>query len=136
MQEANIQPLVAEVQAAWNTHDMQRFARCWAQDADFVNVAGMWWRGRGEIEERHAASHATRFRQSRIALELAEVREIAPGVGVAHLRWTLEGHEASGPRRTTEPRHGVWTWVLREREGRIEIAASHNTDSLSPPRAP
>ena len=132
MQEADIRALVTEVEAAWNTHDMRRFATCFAEDADFVNVNGVWWRGRQEIEERHAASHATRFRQSQMALQLAGSRQIAPGVAVAHVRWTLDGHESSGPRRTTDTRRGIWTWTLRARDGHVEIAASHNTDTLSP----
>ena len=68
MQEAAIRALVTEVEAAWNTHDMRRFAGCFAEDADFVNVNGQWWQGRPEIEERHVTSHATRFRQSRSQL--------------------------------------------------------------------
>lgn len=132
MSEPDIRAVVTEIEAAWNTHDMRRFAACFAADADFVNVGGMWWRGREEIEEQHAVLHAGRFRPSRIALQLAEVREIAPGVAVAHLRWTLTGHEASGPRRTTDTRQGVWTWTLLSHDGHVEIAAAHNTDSLHP----
>jgi len=37
--------LVGEVEQAWNTHDMARFAACFAEDADFVNVRGWWWEG-------------------------------------------------------------------------------------------
>lgn len=132
MEHADIQAVVAEVEAAWNLHDMHRFAACFAEDADFVNVRGAWWRGRAEIEERHAASHASRFRQSRMALQLAETREIGPGVAVAHIRWTMDGHEASGPRQTTDTRRGISTWTLRERGGSVEIAAAHNTDTLDP----
>lgn len=133
MQGAEVQTLVAEVEAAWNAHDMRRFAACFAEDADFVNVRGVWWRGRKEIEERHAASHANRFRQSRIRLQLAESREIDPGVSVAHVRWTLDGHAASGPLCTTDHRRGIWTWTVRARDGQIEIAAAHNGDDLGPP---
>ena len=47
MDERAIAALVGEVEQAWNTHDMSRFAACFAEDADFVNVRGWWWRGRG-----------------------------------------------------------------------------------------
>ena len=39
--------LVSEVEQAWNAHDISRFAACFAEDADFVNVRGWWWRGVG-----------------------------------------------------------------------------------------
>lgn len=134
MHEAAIRDLVAEVQAAWNAHDMVRFAANFADDADFVNVRGMWWRGRAEIEERHTASHASRFRDSRMANRLEEAREIAPGVWVAHVSWTMEGHLRSGPRDTAEVRHGISTWVLQRRGTKLVIAAAHNTDELGPAR--
>jgi uncharacterized protein (TIGR02246 family) len=124
--------LVADVEAAWNSHDMSRFSACFAADADFVNVAGAWWRGRGEIEEKHAASHATRFRDSTMQLELAAFKEIGPGVGVMHVRWQLDGHDASGPMRTTATRRGIWSWTVREHGSKLEIVSSHNTDLLAP----
>jgi hypothetical protein len=36
--ETQVSALAAEVEAAWNVHDMARFAACFAADADFVNV--------------------------------------------------------------------------------------------------
>jgi uncharacterized protein (TIGR02246 family) len=53
--------VVAELTAAWNENDMHRFAARFAEDEEFVNVAGMWWRGRAELEERHTAAHAGRL---------------------------------------------------------------------------
>jgi uncharacterized protein (TIGR02246 family) len=44
MTEADALGLVAEVESAWNAHDMERFASLFADDADFVNVRGWWWR--------------------------------------------------------------------------------------------
>jgi hypothetical protein len=46
--QSNAEALVQEMQAAWNTHDMKRFAACFAEDADFVNVAGAWVKGRDD----------------------------------------------------------------------------------------
>lgn len=63
--ETSVQGLVREAEAAWNTHDIKRFAACFAEDADFVNVAGAWVRGRDEIGAKHAASHADRLRTAR-----------------------------------------------------------------------
>jgi uncharacterized protein (TIGR02246 family) len=124
--------LVDEIEAAWNSHDISRFAACFAADADFVNVAGAWWHGREEIEERHAASHAGRFKNSTMSLELAAFKEVGPEIGVMHVRWQLDGHGESGPRRTTETRRGIWSWTVSRHDGELEIVSSHNTDVLSP----
>jgi uncharacterized protein (TIGR02246 family) len=138
VKQEDVAALVDEIEAAWNSHDMGRFAACFATDADFVNVAGAWWRGREEIEERHAASHAERFKNSTMRLELASFKEVGSDIGVLHVRWQLDGHGQSGPRRTTETRRGIWSWTVRRRDAKLEIVSAHNTDvlTLSPTSAP
>jgi uncharacterized protein (TIGR02246 family) len=123
--------LVREIETAWNSHDMSRFAAAFAPDADFVNVVGDWWRGRDEIEGKHAARHADTFKNSTMQMQLASFKEIGPAIGVAHVTWRLEGHAESGPRRTTDTRNGIWTWTVRQRGDKLEIVSSHNTDVLA-----
>ncbi len=133
MGEAEAVALVAEIEAAWNAHDMKRFAACFGEDADFVNVVGAWWRGRDEIEEMHAASHAAMFKDSTMRVQLGAFKEVGPGLGVMHVSWQLDGHGESGPGRTTEPRRGIWSWTVRERGPGLEIVSSHNTEILARP---
>lgn len=132
MNQGDVTALVDEIEAAWNSHDMSRFAACFTADADFINVAGAWWRGREEIEERHAARHTDMFKNSTMRLELAAFKEVGPEIGVMHVRWQLDGHGESGPRQTTETRHGIWSWTVRRHDGTLEIVSSHNTDVLNP----
>jgi uncharacterized protein (TIGR02246 family) len=80
--ESALAELVADVEDAWNAHDMGRFAARFAEDADF-NVRGWWWRGRDEIERRHALLHETMFGESSMSLELASTREVCRGVVLA-----------------------------------------------------
>jgi uncharacterized protein (TIGR02246 family) len=131
--ESKVEALVQEVQTAWNTHDMKRFAACFSEDADFVNVAGTWMRGRDDIEAKHTASHADRFKDSTMQMELAAFKQVGSSVGVTHVTWQLEGHGESGPRRTTETRRGILSWTIRNCGGRLEIVSSHNTDILARP---
>jgi uncharacterized protein (TIGR02246 family) len=112
---------------------MARFAALWAEDGDFVNVRGWWWRGRSEIEENHAAVHETLFETSTLRLQLAAFKPVSSEVAVLHVERRLEGHDASGPEVTTEPRRGIWSLVVREHNGQIEIVSSHNTDTLDAP---
>ena len=130
MDEEKVAGLVGEVEQAWNKHDMARFAGCFAEDADFVNVRGWWWKGRAEIERNHALSHETMFRDSTIRLELASAKELGAIIVIAHVRWQMVGHEHSGPEQTSQPRAGIWTWVVRDRGETLEIVASHNTDTM------
>lgn len=96
-QQKALAALVAAVEDAWNTHDMSTFAARFAEDADFINVRGWWWRGRDEIERRHALLHETMFGDSSMNLELASTRKVCPGVVLAHVRWRRSGMSSVDP---------------------------------------
>ena len=111
---------------------MAAFAGLFSADADFVNVAGWWWRGRDEIEAMHARLHETIFAVSSMDMWLAGSRQITEDIYVVHVRWRMVGHGAGGARAESESREGIWTWVVRSGE-RLEIIASHNSDTLAVP---
>jgi uncharacterized protein (TIGR02246 family) len=60
----SVEDLAAAFVAAWNRHDMQSLAALFTEDAHFVNVMGMWWKSRAEIEAAHAATHASIFKNA------------------------------------------------------------------------
>jgi ketosteroid isomerase-like protein len=107
---------------AWNRHDMQAFGALFAIDADFVNVTGQLWRGRKEIQRRHAFLHGAIpredvpearpdahgiFRSSTYHFDRIDVRLLRPDLAIAHGAWTMQGDA-----RTAEPRRGMMTFTL------------------------
>jgi len=137
---ADVQRAVAGFALAWNNHDMVAFGKLFATDADFVNVAGLWWRGRREIQMQHAWSHgaipkdtqgfdaAARayygiFKNSRLQFDTVEVRFLGKDVAVAHVSWKLLGDA-----RTPNPRVGLLTIVVTRQGGDWLIAAAQNTE--------
>jgi len=134
VKQEDVAALVDEIEAAWNSHDMGRFAACFATDADFVNVAGAWWRGREEIEERHAASHAERFKNSTMRLELASFKEVGSDIGVLHVRWQLDGSrpERSETNDRDAPGDLVVDGAQARRQARNRLCPQHRrTDSVA-----
>jgi uncharacterized protein (TIGR02246 family) len=106
----------------WNQHDMTAMATLFAEDADFVNVVGMYWKGRDQIRQEHAIRSVT-------------VRFVNPDVALAHIKWALEGDR--DPDGTSRPRReGVMSWVVTKREGEWQIASSHNTNARQPAAPP
>jgi uncharacterized protein (TIGR02246 family) len=111
----------------WNRHDMEKFAELFAADAEFVNVVGLWWKGRAEIRQAHEYSHATMFRNSRLTILETSVRFPSPQFAIARSRWRLEGHE--GPEgQALPPRTGLLVNVLVSTGGAWTIIDSQNTD--------
>ena len=122
--EQAILELVETVIAGWNSHDMKVFASPFAEDADFVNVAGQWLRGRQEIADRQDE----RFRSSRLRADRISIRFVRPDVAVVHFRWETAGDR--GPDGWgVAVRHGITTFLASEDQGRWRFDAAQNTDS-------
>lgn len=136
----DVRKTVAGFPAAWNSHDMAAFGKLFTVDADFVNVAGVWWRGRTEIQRQHvwahgaipidtqgfdaaARAHYGIFKDSRLQFKSIDVRFLRKDVAVAHV-----SSELLGDARTATPRVGVLTFVLTRQDGEWLIAAAQNTE--------
>jgi uncharacterized protein (TIGR02246 family) len=113
---------------AWNAHDMKAFGALFAEDADFVNVAGMWWKGRAEIQAMHERSHASRFKASTLTNTGIKVRMAEPDTAVLHVSWELEGAvDADG--KAAPDRRGVMQIVAGRQKDGWRILAAQNTNA-------
>jgi uncharacterized protein (TIGR02246 family) len=129
--QVKIFSIVKALSDSWNSHDMAEYAAQFTEDADFVNVVGMHWRGRAEIEARHIDIHRTIFRNSRLQTLGTSLRPLAHGVVLAHIHWEMTGHEAPPGVPLSAVRRGVITGVFVERNGQWLISAFQNTDIVS-----
>lgn len=136
VRKAQIDNVINAIVESWNTHDMKLHAAQFTDDADFVNVLGMYWKGRAEIEQHHAAIHSTIFRNSKLRILEHSVRELSDTVALAHVRWEMTGHDAIPGVNFTEVRRGIGTVVLVEQGGQWLISAFQNTDIVPVPALP
>lgn len=125
---------------AWNRHDMDAFGKLFAPDAEFVNVGGAFWKGRQEIQIRHAWSHGAIpgiapsngtysakyygiFKDSTMKFNAVDIRFLGKDVALAHVKWQLFGDS-----RTSTPRSGMLLFVLNRKKDAWQIAAAQNTE--------
>ena len=121
--------LVNGFDAAWNRHDMQAFGTLFADDAEFVNVVGMWWRGRNAIQAAHAHTHATFLKNSVLVWDIASLKFLGPDFALVHVRWRMTGHlEPSGA--IGAPRQGLLSLVTVKSSAGWRIAAGQNTNEV------
>lgn len=120
--------LAADFAAAWNRHDTGELAGLFHDDAGFVNVLGVLYRGREEIRRQHALVHAGPYRESVLQAELVDARKLGPDVIVAHIRTEVAG-DARAPGQT---RASLLTVVIQRRTGLWRFAAAHNTQIVPP----
>ena len=127
-----IRTVVVRQADAWNAHDARAYAALFSDDCDVVNVVGWWWRGRAELEAKLTTAFTQAFRDSRLVFTDVTVRELAPGVVLAHARWTMSG--ARMPPGMPEPKEGIQTLTLVRQNDRWLISGFQNTLSI-PERA-
>lgn len=119
--------IVTRWREAWNAADAGKLATLFAEDAEFVNVVGLWWHDRESIRQAHDFGFRTIFPGSRMTMDEPRVRYLGENGAVVHSRWHLAGQVSP----TGEPagtREGIFVFVLERRaEGWIVVAAQ-NTD--------
>ena len=115
--------------AAWAARDAAALAALFSEDADFVNVVGIWWENRAAIRKAHDYGLGTFFARSRLSVGRVKVRRMG-NVAVIHARLILTGQIApdgsAAGRRTN-----IVTAVLEERTGGWLCVAFQNTDIVA-----
>ncbi len=81
----------------WNRHDARAWSEPFTEDADFVNILGMLFKGRSEIERRHADLFGSIFKQSRVVVTTRKVRSLGPTSALAETDYELRGYDRLPP---------------------------------------
>lgn len=123
---AEVSEVVNAFSDCWNRHDMPAFAALFAEDAQFINPKGEWWRGREAIRQAHECTHASLFRHSCLSFTRTLVRFPADGLALARSEWVLEG-QVSPEGAPLAPRTGLLLNVLVRGDEGWRIVESQNT---------
>jgi uncharacterized protein (TIGR02246 family) len=127
-EEEAIRKLETQQQEAWNKHDARAYASLFTETGDCVNVAGWWWKGRREIEQKLTAAYAFVFRESVLTITDVDVTFPASDVAIAHVRWSMVG--ARTPSGYPKVQQGIQTQTLLKSNGNWLIAAFQNTNAI------
>lgn len=134
--ETSIRRALAEQADAWNRHDAKGWSASFADDADFVNVMGMLFQGRAEIERRHADLFGSIFARSQVVVTTRKVRSVGATAAVAETDYELRNYDRlpSGIRPTdadgTLRTRLKYVWELTPSGWRI--VSAQNTAVLPP----
>lgn len=120
-----VRKVVTGFEDAWNAHDMKAMGKLFRGDAEFINVVGMHWHGRKEIETAFTAFHETIFKTNQMKTDTVETRLLGNGYAVAVATITQDGFTT--PDGHTQPRAQCReTFVLVKGEDGWKIAHGHN----------
>lgn len=124
-----IQDVIKNYTAARNDHEGRGFGDSFTDDADFVNIFGMHFSGKAEIERRHIHILQTFAKDSKLQILNTQLREVYPGLVIAIVRWSAEGLRDPGSDISTPGKNseGIFTQVFIKQNGKWSITASQNT---------
>jgi len=126
--ESAVRNVLAEYAVSWNRHDMAAFGRLFTENCDYVNVAGVHWKGAQEIVQRLAELFHNRLKTAVRTLTGVEVRFPTPDTALVHATWYVTG----GGRPTGEAvpvLKEITTITMVKTNGKWLITAFQNTES-------
>lgn len=115
---------------AWNERDARKIARLFDEDAEFVNVTGLWWHNRQDIEKAHAYGLSTIFKDSTLTLIRTKVKYLAENIAVVQAKMNLSGQTPIGQVAKPGERRTIFTFVLHKAGEQWMCASAQNTDIM------
>ena len=89
--ESVVRDVLAEYTVSWNRHDTAALGRLFTENCDYVNMAGVHWKGVQEIVQRQAELFQNRLKTAIRRLTGAEVSFSTPDVALVHATWNVTG---------------------------------------------
>ena len=117
------EPVIKQLEDAWNAADGAAFAEPFAADADFVNIRGELHSGSDAIAAGHQGIFDTIYAGSTVRYAVRQARELDDGVILAHIDATL--NVPGGP--LAGEINAIASIVLVGEGDDRRIAAFHNT---------
>lgn len=125
--ERAVRNVVAAYSDSWNRRDVQAFASVFTDDVDYVNIAGVHWKGVQENVQQHAALFQNRLKNTIQTPTSVQVRFVTPEVALVHTTWDATGWT----RPNGEPvpvLKEITTMVMLRNKGKWLITGFQNTE--------
>ena len=119
--ETAIRDNVQQLENGWNKKSGAVFAKPFAEDADYVVINGMYFKGRTQIVTAHQQIFDTIFKETTLTLKVRQIRFLRPDVAVVH----VNGHR-DGPTKELV-QDALLTLVMTKEKEVWTIAAFQNT---------
>ena len=112
---------------AWMARDGDALGALFAEDADFVNVVGIWWETRVDIAHAHGYALGSFFSETRLIPGRIKTRLLGSDTAVVQCRFRLIGQLAPDGSKAAA-RSTILTFVLDRRDAGWVAVTAQNTD--------
>lgn len=83
--EKAIQAQVSQMVSDWNTHEFKNMDSYMTDDVEWVNIVGMWWKGRAEVKAAHQGNFGAFFKGVPFKQKSLKTRFLTKDVAIATL---------------------------------------------------
>ncbi len=112
---------------AWMDRDGDAIAALFVEDADFVNVVGIWWENRRAIGKAHDYALKSFFSETRLSPGRVKTRMLGGNHALVHARFRLTGQRAPDG-GTAGDRTTILSFVLEYGDSGWRAVSAQNTD--------
>ena len=126
--ELAVRKVLASFDEAFNKHDADAVAALYTDDAEFINISGMWWRGRAEIRRGTAFVLANIFQNTTIQTDSVSVRFPTRDTAIAVIAQHTVGSFVLPDGTRISSTNARLTYFLVKVGGRWMIAGGQNTE--------
>jgi uncharacterized protein (TIGR02246 family) len=116
---------------AWNAGDAKAISELFAEDADFVNVVGLWWTSRRSIRRALKRGFAEWFAGSTFTVEKLSQRLLGSDACLIITRWRIEG-QRDPDGELTDARRGLATVALQQLDDGTWLCVSCHFTDIAP----
>ena len=113
---------------AWNSRNPDALASLFDEDAEFVNVTGLWWHDRAGIRKAHAYGLERIFSQSTLTIDETRIKTLSDALAIVHAQMTLSGPASIGAIERPGSRRTIFSFVVHRLHDRWQCASAQNTD--------
>jgi|GEM_PF-2461575 len=116
----------------WNNHNIDSLGTMLKEDVDFVNLAGIWVKGKAATVKLLGQAHQTTFKSSIWTTDSTGIKYVKPDLAILHIGWGISGDvDPDGSSR--KPRHGIFTWVAIKEKGQWQLLTIDNVSIRETP---
>jgi uncharacterized protein (TIGR02246 family) len=126
--EQAVRKVLASFHEAFNRHDADAVAALFKDDAEFINVAEMWWRGKAEIRRGTAFVLANIFQNTTIQTDSVSVRFPTRDTAIAVIAQHTVGSFVLPDGTRIASTNNRLTYFLVNAAGRWLITGGQNTE--------
>jgi len=124
--EQSIRQLLKDQETAWNKHDMEAFTKPLRDDAEGINVAGMYWSGKAAIVKHLVEFHATFLKDCQEYVDEMQIHPIDDAHAIVVSIWRVSAFKGPGGAVIPACRHRDTSVLAKDADG-WKVVHFHNT---------